>query len=247
MDYHTRALKKVANLPERKMIMDRILVICGDIWHPAEIIKSGFSLLSDFYGQMTFVEDAKDILTPSDLDAYDLVVCCKGNCLTSGSSSPWFEEGVTELMPEHFESFVKRGGGFLSIHAGNSFFETNKAETFDKPCREYINFVGCRFITHPPRCPVTYHVLNKKHPVTSGVEAFCERDEHYQIEMTADDAMILMESTSADGLKMPAAYVREMGKGRLCSLMPGHILSVWRNPEFQKLLANAVNWCLKKQ
>ena len=52
---------------------------------------------------------------------------------------------------------------------------------------------------------------------------------------------------NADGQKMPAAYVREMGKGRLCSLMPGHILSVWKNPEFQKLLVNAIRWCMKKQ
>lgn len=227
--------------------MGKILVICGDIWHPVEIIKAGFSLLPDFYSQMTFVEDAKDMLTASDLSEYDLIVCCKGNNITSGNSNPWFEEGVTELMPGAFESYVKNGGGFLSVHAGNSFFELNKSETFDKPCREYINFVGCRFITHPPRCPVTYHVLNKKHPVTSGVGTFRERDEHYQIEMTAEDAVILMESTSADGRKMPAAYVREMGKGRLCSLMPGHILSVWKNPEFQKLLTNAINWCMKKQ
>lgn len=226
--------------------MRNILVICGDIWHPTEVIKAGFSYLTDFYPHITFVEDAKDMLTAQDLAQYDLVVCCKGNHVTSGNSTPWFEEGVNELTPADFEAYVKNGGGFLSVHAGASFADTFQEEHLLKPCREYIDFVGCRFLWHPARCEVTYKVC-KEHPVTAGVKDFCERDEHYQIDMTAEDAVVLMESTSADGAPMPAAYVREMGQGRLCNLIPGHVLNVWKNPEFQKLLVNAINWCMKKQ
>ena len=227
--------------------MAKILVISGDIWHPTEIIRAGFSYLKEYYDDMTFVEDAKDMLTASDLTQYDLVICCKGNHVTSGNSTPWFEEGINELTPRDFEAYVRNGGGFLSVHAGASFSDADTPEGIRKPCREYIDFVGCRFVWHPARCPVTYRVINGNHPVTAGVADFCERDEHYQIEMTADDAEILMESASADGQTMPAAYVREMGKGRLCTLIPGHILPVWRNPEFQKLLVNAMNWCMHRK
>ncbi len=38
-------------------------------------------------------------------------------------------------------------------------------------------------------------------------------------------------------------YVRSIGKGRLCVLTPGHILSVWENEEYRKLVRNAVFWC----
>lgn len=227
--------------------MANILVICGDIWHTTEVVKAGFSCLTEFYDQMTFVEDAKDILVAADLEKYDLVICAKGNHVTSGNRVPWFEEGVNECTPGDFENYVKGGGGFLAVHAGASFSEVGAEEHIAKPCRAFINFVGCQFITHPPRCEVTYQVTDGSHPVTAGVGDFCERDEHYQIEMTADDAQILMESTSAHAQRMPAAYVREMGKGRLCTLIPGHILAVWQNPEFQKLLTNAINWCMKKQ
>lgn len=226
--------------------MDKILVICGDIWHPAEVIRAGFSCLREYGDQLTFMEDAKDMLTASDLAQYKLIICCKGNHLTSGNNVAWFEESVNECTPKDLEDYVKNGGGFLAVHAGASFSETNMAPNIINPCREYIHFVGCQFLNHPPRCAVTYHVLDTEHPVTAGVHTFCERDEHYQIEMTAEDAVILMESTSADGEKMPAAYVREMGQGRLCTLIPGHILAVWQNPEFQKLLVNAMNWCMKK-
>ena len=226
--------------------MGKILVLYGDIWHSKEVVRTGLSYLAEFYDQMTFVEDAKDMLTAADLAEYDLIICCKGNNLTEGNSAHWFEEGVNELTPKDLETYVKRGGGYLAVHAGNSFFEIPEDEHLNKPAKEYINFVGNYFITHPARCPVNYHILDTDHPVTAGVEDFCERDEHYQIGMTADDALILMESTSADGEKMPAAYVREIGAGRLCSLMPGHILSVWQNPQFQKLLNNAIKWCMQK-
>lgn len=227
--------------------MAKILVICGDIWHTTEVVKAGFSCLTDIYDHMTFVEDAKDMLTAAGLAGYDLVVCCKGNHVTSGNSVPWFEENVNECTPKDLEAYVKNGGGFLAIHAGCSFSEANMAANCLKPCKEYIDFVGCRFVNHPPRCSVSYQVIDGEHPVTAGVKDFCERDEHYQIEMTAPDARILMESTSADAARMPAAYVREMGEGRLCALIPGHILAVWQNPAFQQLLINAINWCMKKQ
>jgi len=227
--------------------MAKILVICGDIWHTTEVVKAGFSCLPDLYDQTTFVEAAKDMLTAADLAGYDLVICCKGNNVTSGNSVPWFEENVNECSPGDFANYVQQGGGFLAVHAGCSFSEKNLPENCQKPCREYIDFVGCRFVTHPPRCPVTYQVVDSTHPVTAGVEPFCVRDEHYQIEMTGDDARILMESTSSEAATMPAAYVREMGKGRFCALIPGHILAVWQNPQFQKLLTNAIHWCMKEQ
>ncbi len=227
--------------------MANILVICGDIWHPAEVIKSGFSCLTELYDQMTFMEDAKDMLTAADLAAYDLVICCKGNHVTGGNSVPWFEEGVNECTPRDFEQYVRQGGGFLAVHAGCSFSEKHMQENCLAPCREYIDFVGCRFVTHPPRCPVTYRVVDREHPVTAGVEDFCERDEHYQIDLTAADARILMESSSQSAAAMPAAYVREMGRGRLCALIPGHIRAVWQHPAFQKLMTNAIHWCMKKQ
>lgn len=227
--------------------MGKILVICGDIWHPAEVIKEGFSYLEDYYPQMTFVEDAKDMLTAADLDDYGLVICCKGNNVTGGNRVAWFEESVNECAPQDFENYVKRGGGFLAVHAGCSFSEKGMDERSLTPCREYIQFVGCRFVTHPPRCPVSYRVTESDHPVTRGVGDFLERDEHYQIEMTAPDAKILMESHSESAATMPAAYVRQMGQGRLCALIPGHIRAVWQNAQFQKLLINAIKWCAKTE
>jgi hypothetical protein len=217
--------------------MKKILVLCDDVWHPAEVIEKGFEPLQDKIARFDFVKDAKDILTEEFIAEYAMVINCKSNHLTSGNGADWFEPGVTEVGPAEFEKFIRRGGGYLSLHAGNTYGEDN--------CFEMAKLIGNEFVTHPPRCSVTVSPV-KAHPVTEGVSAFTVRDEHYEIKVIADDAECLLQSESETGGKQIAGYVRTMGDGRLCVLTPGHILSVWQNPMFQKLLVNAIHWCTKE-
>ena len=43
--------------------MKKLLVICDDVWHPAEIVEQGFSYIQNEEIQFDFVRTAKDILT----------------------------------------------------------------------------------------------------------------------------------------------------------------------------------------
>ena len=139
-----------------------------------------------------------------------------------------------EAGPEELREYVEAGGGFLSLHAGNSFkAEENKA---------YTDFVGNSFVKHPPRCTVRVTV-DRTHPVTEGVHDFEIRDEHYELDHLAADILPLLSTVSESGGKQMGGYVRSIGKGRLCVLTPGHILSVWENEEYRKLVRNAVFWC----
>lgn len=213
--------------------MINILVLCDDFWHPAEVVKKGLKPLSGDRYKFEFVMDAKDILTPDMIKQYPLIMNCKGNCLTSGNQASWFEEGVTEVMPQDFMEYVKNGGGFLSVHSGNTSKENDP----------YTDFIGNFFVTHPPRCDVEIKITGK-HPVTEGVKDFTIRDEHYEIVVTAEDAQQLFQTLSETGGVQTGGYIREIGKGRICVLTPGHILSVWHHREFQKLLINAIDWCV---
>lgn len=215
--------------------MIKVLVLCDDAWHPAEVIRRGLSDLQDKEFHFDFVCDAKDILTPEMIAEYPVIMNCKGNALTAGNNAPWFEEGVTEAGPREFEEYVRSGGGFLSVHAGNTGHREDG--------NGYVEFVGNSFVTHPPRCEVKISV-EKQHPVTEGVSDFVIRDEHYQLADLAGDAEILLKSSSEKGGTQVAGYVREMGKGRICALTPGHILAVWQNEMFRKLLYNALYWCM---
>ncbi|MDO5424088.1 MAG: ThuA domain-containing protein [Eubacteriales bacterium] len=218
--------------------MKKILVLCDDVWHPAEVVKRGMRPLAGQEYELDFVEDAKDILTPEMLEEYPLIICCKSNQLSAANVSPWFQEGITEVMAEDLRTYVERGGAFLSAHAGNAFTGEKKEE------KAYLDLVGNRFVSHPPRCEVTLKKV-KEHPILEGVaETFSVRDEHYRIEMLAEDAEVFLHSVSEAGGVQAAGYTRNIGKGRLCVLTPGHILAVWQNPEFGKMFRNAIKWCL---
>ncbi len=215
----------------------KILVLCDDKWHPVEIIEKGIRLLENKDYQFDLVMDAKDILTPELLNSYQVVMNCKGNAITGANAAPWFEETVTEVTPKEFRQYVEQGGGFLSVHAGNTFSAMDGTG--------YSDLVGNSFVTHPPRCLVTVHV-SAKHPITEGVQDFTERDEHYNIDHLAEDIQPFLSTTSQTGGTQMGGYARTLGKGRICVLTPGHTLSVWENENYQKLIHNAIDWCCGK-
>lgn len=218
--------------------MTNVLVICDDVWHPGEVIMRGLKGVGEGEIAFDFVMDAKDILTPEMLKNYDVIMNCKTDNLTGANTAPWLEDGVTEVGVEELEQYVCGGGGFLSVHAGNTYGE--------KTCPKYAEFIGNSFVKHPPRCEVELRVV-KHHPVAEGVENFKIRDEHYEIDHIAPDADIFLESVSESGGRQIAGYTREMGEGRICVLTPGHILAVWENESFRRLLVQAIAWCKKER
>lgn len=227
--------------------MKKLLVICDDVWHPAEIIEQGFSYIQSEEIQFDFVRTAKDILTEEMLAEYPIVFCCKGNSINAANQEPWFEEGVTEVGPKEIERYIENGGVYVVLHAGSAvhpdWFAAPGREKFHRPAEEYTRMIGCRFITHPPRCPVTVSVTNPEHPLMEGVEDFTERDEHYQLEVTEPYITTLFETSSeSGGVGRPGGFLFVKGKGRVVVITPGHTLSVWKNPNFQRILTNIIHY-----
>jgi type 1 glutamine amidotransferase len=215
--------------------MTDVLVLCDDRWHPAEVIKRGLRGLQGGDFVFDFVMDAKDILTPGMLKSYPAIINCKADNLSAANNAPWFEDGVTEAGVKEFYDYVYGGGGFLSIHSANSA----------KKGSCYGEFVGNAFLGHPPRCNIDVTICGT-HPIVEGVENFSIRDEHYQLDYFAADAVELFYTSSEAGGRQIGGYAREMGGGRLCVMTPGHILAVWEHPSFQRLLLNALRWCIKQ-
>lgn len=213
----------------------KVLVICGDIWHPAEVVKRGLAFLDAEDGlEVDYICDAKDMLVPEMLKEYSVIVIAKGNQGSVENHSAWFEPGITETAPSDFLSYIREGGGLLSLHAGNCFTKED--------CPEYTNMTGSSFITHPARCEIRCQV-SAQHPVTEGVQDFVIRDEHYILEMLTEDRLDILQTSSEEGGVQVGGYVRTIGEGRLCVLAPGHILSTYLKPDMQLLIRNALVWC----
>jgi len=222
----------------------RVLLICDDYWHPGQIPIDGVAPLANQGFQFNAITNANDF-SVNMLSSYPVVILAKCDEVSREDKTNW----KTEVVQRAFISYVENGGGLLVVHSGT--VAGNKTQALDM-------LIGCRFVFHPNACPVTVQPI-KPHPVTDGVEMFCETDEHYRLDIIADDADILIASYSssqgeAEKYKddpynntpawiCPAGYVRAQGKGRVCVLTPGHLLPVWHNPQYQRILANALKWC----
>lgn len=211
-----------------------VLILCDDLWHPGEVVERGLAPLREDGFALDFAHSPKDILTDGFLRRYDVIVNARGNSHSAANSTaPWFEPNVTAVMPGDFRRYVEEGHGFLALHAGN---------TSRRP-HAMADFIGNDFIRHPPQCDVTVSPVGD-HPITAGVAPFTVRDEHYMIDVFAVDAQVILTSVSAtEAGTQTAGYVRRMGRGRFCSLTPGHNLAVYENENCRRLLKQAVRWC----
>jgi uncharacterized protein len=203
----------------------RILVLCDDYWHPAEVAREGLAKLADDGLTFDIIEDA-GAFQPERLGDYPAVMLVKSDNTTAEDKTSW----GTDAVQEAFVGYVEGGGGLLVVHSGT-------ASLRNLPALRAL--VGGAFTHHPPRCPVTVEPT-EGHPLTAGVEAFTAEDEHYM--MVLDDADVFLTSISEHG-SQPAGWTRRQGAGRVCVLTPGHTVEVWVHPSFQTLLRNALAWC----
>jgi len=74
-----------------------------------------------------------------------------------------------------------------------------------------------------------------------GVKTFTEVDEHYYLEILTSDIDVLAASYAPECV-LPAVFVRAQGKGRVCVITLGHNPKNWANPQFQRILENALGW-----
>lgn len=220
----------------------KVLFIYDDLWHPHDVIDRGFQSFTERLNSydIDFVITAKDILTESFLDEFDVITVACGNAINASNSAPWFEYGVSEVTPEHIRRYVEKGGGLLSLHAGNAFKKGSS-----RSADEFISLTGCAFISHPPRCLIKVTPVGNS-PLVAGIDSFCERDEHYIIELLCDGAEVFLKSESEAGGESISGYTRNVGSGRVAALTPGHILSVWQNRNYQNLIMNCWDFCANK-
>jgi len=215
----------------------KVLLICDDYYHPGQIPIDGIYPLKEKGFQFDIITNANDF-SPEMLHNYPVVLLIKCDHVSQTDNNPWKSEAVQKAFVE----YVENGGGLVAVH--NAAVSGDNTKILDE-------LIGCRSVSHPEICPVTVKPI-KIHPVTEGVELFCEIDEHYIIDILVQDVNILLEScsknleaaTNTEPLgSCTAGYVRTQGTGRVCVLTPGHTVEVWRNAQFLRLMENALNWC----
>jgi type 1 glutamine amidotransferase len=204
----------------------QILVCCDDKWHPAEIPRTGLAPLAEQGFVFDWLEDGAAWSTV-DLTKYAAVILVKANNISPSDPTPW----MTEAVQADLWRYVQTGKGLLALHSGTAGY---------KEATQLRALLGGVFLNHPAQCLVT--VEPSAHPLTSGVEPFTEKDEHYFMAVDDPAVDIFLHSRSEHGVQ-PAGWRRREGAGRVCVLTPGHNLPVWLQPAYQRLLLNTLQWC----
>jgi type 1 glutamine amidotransferase len=199
-----------------------ILVICGDQYHAAHEVMLGLELAGKSEFQFRLAGNAT-LLSVGEI--FHAVVLAKLNVTSEEDASPWVDTAADELIGQ----FVATGGGLLVIHAGTVGYQS---------APRLRELTGGAFQHHPESCKV--ELIPSSHPLTEGIVSFTVQDEHYFVEVD-EGIEVFLTSHSVHG-NQPAAWNRQCGLGRVCTLTPGHGSSVWADLSFQRLLHNALSW-----
>lgn len=205
----------------------KVLVLCGDHWHPPHIAWKGLNALAGNEFTFDWMEDARDWSAETML-AYPVTVLTKSNNVSANDQTEW----MTDAVQAAFLDYVMQGNGLLAIHSGTAEYE-------NKPVLRSL--LGGVFARHPEQCPVTVNP-SEGHPLCVGSSAFTLQDEHYFMVMHDPQVDVFMTTNSVHG-EQPGGWRREEGSGHVAVLTPGHNLEVWLHPSYQALLRNCLRWC----
>jgi hypothetical protein len=156
---------------------------------------------------------------------------------------------ITDAQKAKFRALFDRGIGLVVTHHALVSYQR---------WPDYERIIGGRYPETGPKSGVVtpqvgYEhdvdlpvvVAARKHPVTAGVPDFTIHDEIYWGFRVGADVTPLLTTTHPKSGK-PLAWCRTEGKSRLVYLMLGHDGAAYANPNYRRLLANAIRWTSRR-
>lgn len=214
--------------------MKKICAIIGDFYHNSEILGKALDHLPNRKHYELFLHSEQEGFPRQAVERADILILSRMDRLKPEESD---ELWLSELDERFIFNFVEQGRSLLALHAGLASCSPNKPL--------HLLLRG-RFLYHPPLHPaVQYIVHGPPRKVTSGVDNFTVEDEQYFIELEAGNTNVLLLSRTPEHGESPAGWAHGLGAGRVCVLVPGHTETALLHPMMQRLLQNALAWCLR--
>jgi type 1 glutamine amidotransferase len=243
--------------------------LIGDRYHNSDYIRTALrkTLVKDAGITIDF-RDEVELLNAQELKGYKLLIMLRDGMLWPGGylqgppSSPntpavpvVSEPPLAKIEPEAdywikpeqgkaVKEFVSNGGGVLFYHNVTYISPHND---------DFRDVLGAVTEEHPPLRPFKVKIINRDHPITRGVNDFVVTDEQHYMAYQKDPKYLLMQSVNENGLTFKdlgtssaAGWAYDYGRGRVCYLAPGHVITSLWNPEYEKLQKNAVRWLLRQ-
>jgi hypothetical protein len=246
--------------------------LIGDENHNSDYIRSalGSTLVEDAGLSIDFTDEEK-LLSYENLKRYKIFIIFRDGLRFPGgywyaqSWNPRPADVVSEpplvkkigskrvgwMTPEQgrgIKQWVQEGGSLWAFHNNSQASIMNK---------DYRDVEGAIYVGHPAIRPFKVKIVNPEHPITKGVKDFVVTDEQHYVVYDKDPKHVLARSVNENGLDFTdesgrrsntceSVWAYEYGKGRVCFMAPGHMISVMWNPEYEKMQKNAVKWLLRE-
>jgi uncharacterized protein len=139
------------------------------------------------------------------------------------------------------EAFLRGGGALIGLHAASS--------TFYEPPVTYTRLIGGRFVEHPGGVRQANCHAKGAHPSVAKIPApFRVRDEIYVMSNLNPDNQVVLECEAFGNTanRLPIAWYRQEGQGRLFYTALGHESSDWtaQSPYLRDHALPGILWAL---
>jgi type 1 glutamine amidotransferase len=213
----------------------RILVITGGHGYNVEEFNQMLASLGEnITYQIAELPAAYEMFLPENRDKYDVLVFYH----------MWQE--ITDDQAQAFAGCISQGKPLVALHHSICAYD-------DWP--EYFNIIGGKYFHKPTvvngkeYAACTYihdlhfnvRIVDPEHPVTKGLkdfEIFDETYKGYYIEEGVTPLLMTSESSSTPVI----GWTKKYGKARVVTLQSGHDVPTFENPNFRRLLKQAIEW-----
>ena len=213
----------------------RILVITGGHDYNVDQFNQMLASLGDNISyQVSELPAAYDMFLPGNRSKYDVLVFYH----------MW--QTITEEQENILADCIRQGKPLVALHHSICAFD-------DWP--EYTNIIGGKYFHKPtilngkeyPACSYIHdlnfrvRIVNPENPVTKGLTDFEIFDETYKgfyVEETVTPLLTTDEPSSTPVIGWSKMY----GKARIVTLQSGHDTPTFENPNYRKLLRQAIEW-----
>lgn len=175
-----------------------------------------------------------------DLTGYDLIVI--------GWTQAHTTENLTTRQEDSLLHAVENGTGVAGWHGMAASFRASL---------RYNHLIGGNCVSHPGgegvEVPYTVEITDTDHPVTAGVSNFDVASEQYYMHVDPTNHVLAETVFSGehlpwiDGYRMPVAWTKTWGEGRVFYCSVGHYPKDLEGPDATRLVRQGIAWAARSR